>query len=249
MSKQMLNEATFSSTNVAKVTAGRAVTRTMTYGGTIARSLFFLVVTIAFAMIGWRSAADVVASSGLWFFLGYMLLIALSLWAAANPRAAILAGLVYAVLMGLWMGSISRIYEAYYDGIVGQALVASVAVFLACLLLYAIRAIRVTGRFVRFVLISLFGIAITYSFAWFLSLFGIHLNFLYDGSTVGIWVGLFVVVIAAFTLILDFAVIERGVESGAPKEMEWYAAYGLLSTLVWLYLEVLFLLARLRARG
>lgn len=246
MSKQMLNEATFSTANVAKVTEGRAVARTMTYGGTIVKSLFFLVITIGFAMVGWRSAADVVASSGLWFFLGYMLLIALSLWAAANPRAAIAAGLVYSVLMGLWMGSISRIYEQYYDGIVGQALIASVAVFLACLLLYSIRAIRVTGRFVRFVLISLFGIAIVYSFAWFLSLFGIRLNFLYDGSTVGIAVGLFVVLIAAFTLILDFAVIERGVESGAPKDMEWYAAYGLLSTLVWLYLEVLYLLVRLR---
>ena len=242
----MLNEATFSSANVQKVTAGAAVTRTMTYGGTIGKALLFLIVTVGFALVGWRSAADVVTSSGLWFFLGYMLLIALSLWAAANPRVAAIAGLVYAVLMGLWMGSISRIYEAYYDGIVAQALIASVAVFLACLLLYSVRAIRVTGRFVRFVLTSMFGIALAYLFGWFLSIFGIRLNFLYDGSTVGVGIGLFVVLIAAFTLIIDFAVIEGGVEGGAPKEMEWYAAYGLLSTLVWLYLEVLYLLARTR---
>jgi uncharacterized YccA/Bax inhibitor family protein len=246
MSKQMLNEATFSSANVEEVTQGRAVTRTMTYGGTLVKTLSFLIVTIGFALVGWRSAASVVATSGLWFFLGYILLIALSIWSVANPRMAAVAGLVYAVLMGLWMGSISRIYEAYYDGIVGQAIVASVAVFLASLVLYSIRAIRVTGRFVRFVSISLLGIVFAYSFAWFLSLFGIRLNFLYDGSTVGIGVGLFVVLIAAFTLILDFAVIERGVEQGAPKEMEWYCAYGLLSSLVWLYLEVLYLLVRLR---
>jgi uncharacterized YccA/Bax inhibitor family protein len=248
VSKQMLNEATFAPTNVQKVTGGAAATRTMTYGGTIAKTLVFLVITVGFALVGWRSAADVVASSGLWFFLGYMLLIALSLWAVANPRVAALAGLVYSVLMGLWMGSISRIYETYYDGIVAQAIIASVAVFLGCLLLYSVRAIRVTGRFVRFVLISISGIAMAYLFGWFLSIFGIRLNFLYDGSTIGIGVGLFVVLIAAFTLILDFAVIEGGVGSGAPREMEWYAAYGLLSTLVWLYLEVLYLLARTRNR-
>jgi uncharacterized YccA/Bax inhibitor family protein len=246
VSKQMLNEATFSSANVEKVTQGRTAARTMTYGGTIAKTLFLLVVTIGFALAGWRAAANVVASSGLWFFLGYILLIALSIWSVANPRMAVVAGLVYAVLMGLWMGSISRIYEIYYDGIVGQAIVASVAVFLACLVLYSIRVLRVTGRFVRFVAISLLGIMFAYSFAWLLSWFGIRLNFLYDGSTVGIGVGLFVVLIAAFTLILDFAVIEGGVEHGAPKEMEWYCAYGLLSSLVWLYLEVLYLLARLR---
>jgi uncharacterized YccA/Bax inhibitor family protein len=244
MSKQMLNEATFAPANVAKVTEGRAVARTMSYGGTIAKSLFLLIIAIGFAMVGWRSAASVVASSGLWFFLGYMLLIAVTVWSVANPRAAAFAGLLYAVLMGLWMGAISRIYEAYYDGIVGQAIVASFAVFLACLFLYSIRAIRVTGRFVRFVLISTVAIALAYGFAWFLSIFGIRLNFLYDGSSLGIGVGLFIVLIAAFNLILDFAVIERGVNAGAPKEMEWYAAYGLLSTLVWLYLEVLYLLAR-----
>lgn len=248
LSKQMLNEATFAPANVQKVTAGAAVARTMTYGGTIAKTLVFLVITVGFALVGWRSAADVVASSGLWFFLGYMLLIALSLWAAANPRMAAIAGLVYSVLMGLWMGSISRIYETYYDGIVAQAIIASVAVFLACLLLYSVRAIRVTGRFVRFVLISISGIAMAYLFGWFLSIFGVRLNFLYDGSAIGIGVGLFVVLIAAFTLILDFAVIEGGVDGGAPKEMEWYAAYGLLSTLVWLYLEVLYLIARTRNR-
>jgi uncharacterized YccA/Bax inhibitor family protein len=244
VSKQMLNEATFAPANVARVTEGRAVARTMTYGGTIAKSFFLLLIAIGFAMVGWRSAASVVASSGLWFFLGYMLLIAVTVWSVANPRAAPFAGLLYAVLMGLWMGAISRIYEAYYDGIVGQAIVASFAVFLACLFLYSIRAIRVTGRFVRFVLISTVAIALAYGFAWFLSIFGVRLNFLYDGSSLGIGVGLFIVLIAAFNLILDFAVIERGVGAGAPKEMEWYAAYGLLSTLVWLYLEVLYLLAR-----
>jgi uncharacterized YccA/Bax inhibitor family protein len=246
MSKQMLNEATFAPANVEKMTEGKTVTRSMTYGGTILKAAFFLALTIAFACLGWRLAAKIHASSGLWFFLGYILLIALSIAAAGNPRIAAAAGLLYAVLMGLWMGSISRIYEAYYEGIVGQAVLATVSVFAACLLLYSIRAIRVTGRFVRFVLISMLGIGFMYLVGWLLSLFGIRLNFLYDGSTVGIGISLFIVLIAAFSLILDFAVIESGVKSGAPKAFEWYSAFALLSTLVWLYLEILRLLARTR---
>jgi uncharacterized YccA/Bax inhibitor family protein len=244
----LLNERTFAADNVRKITGGAAVTRmrTMSYGGTIAKALFLLAFTIAFATLGWRAAAKVQATSGLWFFLGYMLLIALSFAAAANPRLAMWAGIVYAILMGLWMGSISRIYEAYYDGIVGQALLASVCVFAACLFLYSVRAIRVTGRFVRFVLIAMLGIGLMYLVGWLLSLFGIRLNFLYNGSSVGVGISLFVVLIAAFNLILDFAVIEHGVKANAPKAFEWYCAYGLLTTLVWLYLEILRLLARSR---
>jgi uncharacterized YccA/Bax inhibitor family protein len=252
----MLNERTFSQENVQKVEPSASpaarrggappVVRTMSYGGTIVKSMFLLALTIAFATLGWRWAAKVQVTSGLWFFLGYMLLIALSIAAVGNPRLAMWAGILYAVLMGLWMGSISRIYEAYYEGIVGQAVLASVCVFAACLFLYSVRAIRVTGRFVRFVLIATLAIGFMYLVGWLLSLFGIRLNFLYDGSTVGVGISLFVVLIAAFNLILDFAIIDAGVTHGAPKAFEWYCAFGLLSTLVWLYLEILRLLARTR---
>ena len=242
----MLNEATFAPANVEKMTQGRPVARDMSYGGTIAKAGFLLVLTIVFAMIGWRAAANVHPSSGLWFFLGYILLIGLSIAAVGNPRLAAPAGVLYAVLMGLWMGSISRMYETYYDGIVGEAVLATVAVFAACLLLYSVRAIRVTGRFVRFVLIATLGVGLMYLTAWLVSLFGIRLNFLYDGSSLGIGISLFIVLIASFNLILDFAVIEGGVKGGAPKAFEWYSAYALLSTLVWLYLEILRLLARTR---
>ena len=247
MSKQILNEQTFSSSSVATFTHERPVEARMTYGGTIARAAFFLVITIAFAMVGWGAAAHVVTSSGLWFFLGYILLIALSLAAASNPRLALVAGLLYAALMGTWMGSISRIYEAYYEGIVGQALLASVATFLACLFLYLIRAVRVTGKFVRVVVIATLGAGIMYLTGWILSLFGVHLLFWTHPSSVGIVVSVAICVVAALNLILDFAVIESGVESGAPAAMSWFAAFGLLSTLVWLYIEILYLLVRVRA--
>ena len=247
MSKQLLNEKTFETPSVTAFTQGKPVTRTMTYGGTAARSLFLVAVTVAFAMLGWRSAADVVAASGLWFFLGYLLLIALSLAAAANPRLAPVAGLLYAVLMGLWMGAISRIYETYYDGIVGQALTASVATFIACLLLYMFRVIRVTGRFVRVVIIATFGVAIMYFVGWMFAVFGVDLLFWTRPTTTGIVIGVLVCIVAALNLILDFAVIETGVNAGAPAAMMWFCAFGLLTTLVWLYIEILYLLVRIRA--
>jgi uncharacterized YccA/Bax inhibitor family protein len=247
MSKQLLNDETFSTGSIAAFRGERRAGGTMTYAGTAARAAFFIVVTIAFAGVGWRSAENVATSSGLWFFLGYIVLIGLSLAAASNPRLALGAGLLYAVLMGTWMGSISRIYESYYDGIVGQALLASVATFVACLLLYLFRAVRVTGRFVRVVVIATLGVAIMYLAGWLLSIFGVDLLFWTHPSTTGIVVSVAICIVAALNLILDFAVIERGVDAGAPADMAWYAAFGLLTTLVWLYLEILYLLVRVRA--
>jgi len=246
VSQQVLNDRTYSAENVQKITLGKPVERTMGYGGTIVRALFLIVVTIAFAMVGWRAAAKVVASSGMWFFLGYILLIALTFVAVQNPRIAAIAGIVYAALMGTWMGSISRIYEAYYQGIVGQALLSTVCVFVACLLLYSLRAVRVTGKFVRVVLIATFGIALLYLFAWFFSLFGVRLNLLYHPSPTGIAISVAICIVAALNLIVDFAVVETGVNQGAPQAFEWYAAFGLQTTLVWLYIEILYLLVRIR---
>ncbi|MGZ4150082.1 MAG: Bax inhibitor-1/YccA family membrane protein, partial [Actinomycetota bacterium] len=128
MASQILNEQTYSAEGVHAFTGGRTRTAsTMTYGGVIVRALFFLVLTGISATAGWRAAADQRPQSGMWFFLGYLLLIAISLAAARNPRLAAIAGILYALLMGFWMGSISRLYETYYEGIVAQALLASVA--------------------------------------------------------------------------------------------------------------------------
>ena len=246
LSKQVLNEQTYSAAHTQELTGGRPVTKTMTYGGTIVRSLFLIIITLGFAAVGWQWAARVATTSGLWFFLGYILLIALTFAAVNNPRIAAIAGIVYAALMGTWMGSISRIYETYYQGIVGQALLTTVCVFIACLLLYSLRVVRVTGKFIRVLIISIFGITLLYLFGWFVSIFGVRLNFLYNGSTTGIAISVVICIVAAMSLIADFAVVETGVKSGAPAEFEWYAAFGLQTTLVWLYLEILYLLARTR---
>ena len=244
MSTQVLNDQTFSPTRSRELAAVRA--RPMTYASVIVRALFLMILTSIAATVGWNVAGDVGPRSGLWFFLGYLLLIALTFAAAANPRLAAIAGIFYALLMGVWMGSISRIYDAYYDGIVLQAILASLATFVACLLLYAFRVVRVTGRFVRILVIGLIGLAFLYTTAFFFSLFGIDLYFWTNPTPVGIGVSVLICVLAAMSLIADFAVIETGVRGGVPREWAWYCAYGLLSSLVWLYLEILRLLAILR---
>jgi len=242
MARQMLNEQTFAGVQA------KPAARTMTIGGTVAKTLVLLLVTVGFAGIGWRAAAHVLVTSGLWFFLGYLLLIGLTIAAANNPRIAPVAGLVYAVLTGLWIGAISRVYEAYYDGIVAQALLASLATVLACLVLYLSRAFRLTGKAVRVIVAATVGVGLLYLAGWLLSIFGLDLLFWTDpGNPVGIGISVVICVVAALNLLLDFGFIEAGVTAGAPTSMEWYAAFGLLSTVVWLYLEFLRLIARTRS--
>ena len=246
MASQILNEKSFAPAAVQQATGGRQTAGTMTYGGVAIRAVFFLVLTAISAGFGWQAAANKQPSSGMWFFLGYILLISLSLAAARNPRMAAVAGIFYALFMGFWMGSISHLYETYYDGIVGQALLASVATFLAALALYASRAIRVTRRFVQVVMVAMVGLLFTYLIGWIMSLFGADLLFWTQPNTLGIAISVGICLLAAANLLIDFAVIEGGVESSAPSVMAWFGAFGLLTTLVWLYLELLRLLALLR---
>ena len=245
MSHQMLNEETFASPVVGRV-ADRA--ETMSIGGTIIKAAFLVLLTIICAAVGWELAADVLVSSGLLLFLAYLGLLALTVAAAHNPTLAPVAGILYTLLMGTWVGAISRVYEAKYDGIVAQVLLATITVFIACLILYSLRVVRVTGQFVKVVLGATLGIALLYLVGWLFSLFGIDLLFIEDpGDPRGIALSLFISIVAALNLFIDFKVIESGVKTEAPKAMEWYAAFALLSTVVWLYVELLRLIARLRA--
>ena len=247
MSTQVLNERTFTPATIEKVTGGAAVGRTMSVGGTGLKALSLLVLTVAFAVVGWRNAEGVFSTtSGMLFLLGYILLIALTFAAVSNPRVAPVLGVVYAVLMGAWMGAISRVYEAYYDGIVGQAVFASLCVFLACLVLFSTGVVKVTGKFAAMVIGATVGVLLLYLVAWLLDLFGVELRFLSQPTPLGIGISVAICLVAALNLFLDFAVIRGGASTGAPKQMEWLAAFGLLSTLVWLYLEILRLLALLR---
>jgi len=246
MAQQMINERTYSAESIHAL-APEGSARHMTLGGTVLRTLLLFAVTCGAAIVGWDHAARVIrTTSGPSWLLWYFVLIALSFLAIANPRLAPIGGLVYAVLMGLWVGGISQVYEVAYDGIVAQALLATMATVLICLILYAFGIVTVTGRFVLVVVAATLGIGLMYLTAWILSIFGVDLLFWTHPTSAGIAISIVICIVAALNLFIDFAVIDQGIANGAPSFMGWYSAWGLLATIVWLYLEVLYLLARLR---
>lgn len=151
-----------------------------------------------------------------------------------------------------FLGSISAFFNDAFaqkaPGIVPQAVGLTFAVGLAMLALYRFGVIKVTDRLRSVIISATLGIALFYLVTWILSLFHVNVGFMYNSSLLGIGISLFVVVIAAMNLLLDFDMIYRGSQLGAPKYMEWYGAFGLLITMVWLYLEILRLLSRVYGR-
>jgi uncharacterized YccA/Bax inhibitor family protein len=165
------------------------------------------------------------------------------------PRGAWFFGSIYALAEGLALGGISAIFEVRYPGIAMQAAGLTMAVMLTMSMLYATGLIRVTGGFVTGIIACTGGIALLYLVDILLSAFGGgNISIIHSNSAWGIGFSVFVCVLAAFNFFLDFDAIEQGVKRGAPKHMEWYCAFGVLTTLVWLYLEILRLLAKLKSR-
>ena len=158
----------------------------------------------------------------------------------------------YAILEGLFVGAISAyfnfIFQEKYPGIITHAVLITFAVAASMYLLYTLRIIKVTDKLRSIIFVATASIAVFYLLSWILGFFGIQFAFLTTGSTFGIISSLAVIAIAALNLVLDFDMIEKGSEMGAPKYMEWYGAFGLLVTLVWLYLEILRLLAKMNSR-
>ena len=163
-----------------------------------------------------------------------------------RPRWSPVTAPIYALVEGVVLGVVSMWFEAEFPGIAIQAVALTFGVMGAMLVLYTTRVIKVTQRFRTGVIAATLAIAGVYLVAFLLGLFGVRVPFLYDASPLGILISLAIVAVAALNLVLDFDLIERGARSGAPAYMEWYAAFGLLVTLVWLYLELLRLLGRLR---
>ncbi len=159
----------------------------------------------------------------------------------------------YALLEGLFVGAISAYYNAAFaekaPNLIINAVGLTFGVAIAMYLLYSFRIIKATEKFRAVIITATAGIAIFYLLTLVLRAFGIDIAFLHEGTAMGIGFSLFVVAIAALNLILDFDMIEKGAELGAPKYMEWYSSFGLLVTIVWLYLEILRLLSKLSSRN
>tara|TARA_B100000900_G_scaffold66545_2_gene51780 strand:- start:3288 stop:4040 length:753 start_codon:yes stop_codon:yes gene_type:complete len=157
---------------------------------------------------------------------------------------------IYAILEGLALGSISFLYNSQYDGIVIQAISLTVLVLLSMLFAYRSKIIKPTENFKLGVFSAISGIMLLYFVSFIMSFFGSGISILSpnNSSLISIGFSFFIVAVGAFSLVIDFDFIEEGAEKGAPKYMEWYGAFGLLVTLIWLYLEILRLLAKLKNR-
>lgn len=156
---------------------------------------------------------------------------------------------IYALLEGLVLGAISVMFNLRYPGIAIQAVSLTFGTLLALLIAYRSGVIRVTDKFRLGVVAATGGIAFFYLLTMILGFFGIHFNSIFGSGVIGIGFSVVVVIVAALNLVLDFDFIESGARAGAPKYMEWYAAFGLMVTLIWLYMEILRLLAKLRSRN
>jgi len=169
-----------------------------------------------------------------------------------TPRLAAYLVPVYGLVEGVFVGGISAYYNNAFaeqaPGIVMQAVGLTFGVVIAMYLLYRLRIIKATQKFKTIVFTATAGIAVFYLLTWILRMFGITMPFIHESSTIGIGISLVIVAIAALNLILDFDMIENGVAMGAPKYMEWYGAFGLLVTIVWLYLEILRLLSKVAGK-
>jgi uncharacterized YccA/Bax inhibitor family protein len=228
--------------------------KAMTLNGTISASAVLLVLLLIAGAFGWNAASGPTLENGVetysfppMAFLGIIVGFVAVIVANMKPHLAKILGPVYALGYGFAVGAISKGYETFYDGIVVQAVLATASVFLVMLVLYRTRIIKVTEKFRRTVMIATLGVMVLYLFSFVLRLFGTTLPFLNgDNMALSIGFSLFVCGLAAAMLALDFDFIERGIQTGLPKNYEWVAALGLVVTLVWLYLEILRLLSYLR---
>ena len=223
----------------------------MTVSGTASASMVLFALLLVSAAVGWIAVAEPqpgVLSFPPMAFVGAIVGFIAVMVTVFKPMTSHILGPIYAVGQGLFVGALSKMFDASYSGIVVQAVGTTLAVFGVMLFLYRTRILRVTDRFRRIVIGATLGLMVFYLASFVFSMFGANVSFFSSSSGVGILFSLFVAGLAAFNLALDFDFIERGEAMGLPRRMEWFAALGLLVTLVWLYLEVLRLLAKLRER-
>jgi uncharacterized YccA/Bax inhibitor family protein len=221
----------------------------MTINGTVGKTCLLLAILTATAGWTWTQAGNgtlnpvLLIGAGLGGFIVAMITI-------FKPAASPFTAPLYAALEGVFLGAISSFVNRQYQGIAVQAVALTCATLAIMLFLYGTRIIRVTQRLAMGIVAATGAVCLVYFVSFILMMFHVPVPFLSsnNGSLLSIGISLFVVGLAAFNLLLDFDFIERGAASGAPKVMEWYGAFGLMVTLIWLYLEILRLLSKLQNR-
>jgi len=245
-----LNEKTFQQSVVVNQA------EVMTERGTLNKFFLLFLLVMATASITWNAFSqgkDVTS----WMWIGVLGGLVTAIVLMFKPMWASILAPVYALFEGAFIGGISAVYDFAFKGaatgatggIIMQAVGLTFAVVIAMFALYRFRIIKATETFKSVIITATMGIAIFYVLALLLRMFSIDMPLIHSSGTLGIVFSLVVVGIAALNLILDFDRIEQGAAMGAPKYMEWYGAFGLLVTIVWLYLEILRLLAKLNSRN
>ncbi len=244
MANPVLSEKVFRNTVTAENTG------VMTVQGTALKSLILIFMVFAGAMYTWKVAYEAInpASVQPWLLGGAIGGFVLAMIISFKPIWAQYLAPIYAVLEGLFLGGISAIFSQAFaksaPGIVMNATLLTMLTAIVMLLIYRTRIIKVDGKFARIMMIAIGTIALYYISTMILSLFGVNLTMLHNSSPLSIGISLVIVGVAAFSLLMDFDFIEKASAQGAPKFMEWYGAFGLMVTLIWLYLEILKLLAK-----
>ena len=250
-SNPALSENTFRGLSSSQYGGAIDATARMTLSGTVNKTGVLLICAFATAAWTWhlfvqsRSVADVapvLIIGGIGGFICAMVTVFKKEWSPITAP-------VYALLEGLVLGGLSAIFDLRYPGIAIQAVCLTFGTLFVLLLAYNSGLIKVTQKFRLGVIAATGGIMVFYLLQMVLGFFGVRFLAINGGGAIGIAFSLFIVAIAALNLVLDFDFIEQGVNSGAPKFMEWYGAFGIMVTLVWLYLEILRLLSKMRSRN
>ncbi|PJK06312.1 hypothetical protein CO610_10415 [Lysobacteraceae bacterium NML95-0200] len=245
-----LKESTFLDLGSGALT--QAPGQAMTLNGTVNKTGLLLLLAVLTAAFSWSqtfTATGEVASGAMVYMIGGAIAgFVLALITVFKKTWAPVTAPLYALAEGFFLGTISAIYNARFEGIVLNAVLLTFGTLFALLFAYRSGLIRATENFKLGVMAATGGIALVYLATIVLGFFNINIPYIHESGLIGIGFSLFVVVIAALNLVLDFDFIETGVEQGAPKYMEWYGAFGLMVTLVWLYVEFLRLLAKLQSR-
>lgn len=224
--------------------------QTMTIQGTVNRTGVLLLCVVVGAAWTWGLSHSPEPENALpWTFGGAIGGFALALVTIFKKNWAPLTSPMYALLEGLFLGGVSSFFEARYPGIAMQAISLTFGIMAVMLVAYSFRILRATPKFVLGVVIATGGVCLTYLInAIMIAFFHSQISVLSNGTPLAIGISILIVIIAALNLIIDFDMIEQAARVGAPKYMEWYGAFGLMISLIWLYLQVLRLLGNARRR-
>ncbi len=220
------------------------VSETMSIQGTVNKTLILLFLVVLGALWTWMNPRVLIPffwPIAIAAFIIALVTIFKKEWAAVTSP-------IYALLEGLILGGLSAIFEKAYPGIVVQAVTLTFGTLFCLLMAYKSGLIEVTENFKLGVVAATGAIALLYLINIIIGFFGHRVPFIHEGGIIGIGFSIFVVIIASLNLVLDFDFIEKGARVGAPKYMEWYGAFGLMVTLIWLYLEILRLLSKTRRK-